>query len=440
MNNLRLLTGLLTATLLSGAVCAADGVTPMVVTPEELFEIAESNSTQLRQAFSAEEVARKAVDVARADRLPDINANLSLSYIGDGFTTKRNFSDYQRAPIPHFGNNFGLDVTQPVYTGGAITAGIELAEMKLTASRYAAELQRDNIRFSLTGFYLDIYKYSNLRAVVESNIQSARQVLGEMQARFEQGTALQNDITRYELLVSNLELQLIKIDNTLNILNNNLITIAGLPVDTKILPDSTILSRSLPVSSEQAWLDEASKNAPSIRLAQSELDISRKAETLVKADRLPKIGLKAAWSTEGPILVEVPPINRNLSYWYVGVGVSYDLSSLFKTGKSMARSKAATVNAADRLAATMENTDIAVRADYVRYLEAYEELKTQQKSVELAERNYAVTSTRYSADMALITDMLDAANARLDAEQNLVNARINIIYYYYKLLFTSGKI
>ena len=42
--------------------------------------------------------------------------------------------------------------------------------------------------------------------------------------------------------------------------------------------------------------------------------------------------------------------------------------------------------------------------------------------------------------IALITDMLDAANSRLDAEQQLVNARIDIIYNYYKLLFTSGKI
>ncbi len=90
--------------------------------------------------------------------------------------------------------------------------------------------------------------------------------------------------------------------------------------------------------------------------------------------------------------------------------------------------------------AANENVELAVRGDYIRYLEAYEELKTQQKSVELAERNYRTTSTRYSADMALITDMLDAANSKLDAEQRLVNARINIIYYYYKLLFTSGKI
>ncbi len=83
---------------------------------------------------------------------------------------------------------------------------------------------------------------------------------------------------------------------------------------------------------------------------------------------------------------------------------------------------------------------MGMRADYVRYLESYEDLKTRQKSVELAERNYNITTTRYSADMALLTDLLDAANSKLDAEQKLIDARINIIYYYYKLLFTSGKI
>lgn len=439
MNNLRLLTGLLAATLLSGGVCAMDR-NASVVTLEELFEIAEKNSVQLRPAFSSEEEAKHEINVARAGRLPDINAQLSLSYIGDGFITKRNFTDYEKAPIPHFGNGLSVSINQPVYAGGAITTGIELAELKLTASRYATELQRDNIRFQLTGFYLDIYKYSNLRTVVENNISQARKVLAEMQARYEQGTALQNDITRYELLVSNLELQLVKIDNTIDILNHNLVSIAGMPEGSVIAPDAAILTRSLPSDGEAAWQSEATQNSPAIRLAQSKLDISRKAEDMVKAEKRPKIGLQAAWTIDGPILVEVPPINRNLSYWYVGVGVSYNISSLFKSNKSMARSRAATLHASDELAATRENVELSLRADYVRYLEAYEELKTQQKSVELAERNYNTTSTRYSADMALITDMLDAANSKLDAEQRLVNARINIIYYYYKLLFTSGKI
>ena len=439
MNNQRLLTGLLSAVLLGAGVCAF-GRNPSVITLEQLFESAERNSAQLRPYFSAEDEANQEIRVARAGRLPDINASLSFSYIGDGFTTKRNFSDYQKAPIPHYGNALSLSVNQPVYTGGAITSGIQLAELKLTASRYATELQRDNVRFQLTGFYLDIYKYTNLRGVVENNIAQARKVLGEMQARYEQGVALQNDITRYELLVSNLELQLVKINNTIDILNNNLVTIAGLPDGTVVVPDSTILDKSLPSQSESSWQTEASVNSPMLKLAQSKVDVSQKAEDLTKSERLPKIGLQAGWSIDGPILVEVPPINRNLSYWYVGVGVRYNISSLFKTNKSLSRSRVATVHANDELDAARENTELAVRADYVRYLESYEELNTQQKSVELAERNYNTVFTRYSADMALITDMLDAANSKLDAEQQLVNARINIIYYYYKLLFTSGKI
>lgn len=344
MNNRRLLTGLLSAVLLSGGVCSYGRT---VMTLEEIFEAAEANSAQLRPYFAAEEEAKREISVARSERLPEINASLSLSYIGDGFTTKRNFSDYQRAPIPHLGAGLAVNLRQPLYTGGAIKNGIELAELKSTAALDPA---------------------------------------------------------------------------------------------TVIEPDSAILARALPSDGESRWQQEAAENAPSLKLARSGVDLSRKAESLVRSRQLPTVGVQAAWTIDGPILVEVPPINRNLSYWYVEIGVSYDISSLYKTNKSLSKSRAATRQAMDRFEATRENVELDIRADYVRYLEAYEELKTRRKGVELAERNYRTTSTRYSADMALITDMLDAANSKLDAEQELVNARINIIYYYYKLLFTSGKI
>lgn len=437
MNNLRLLTGLVSIALSSGGVCAYG---QSVITIEEIFECAETNSAGLRTSFAAQTEAEREISVARAGRLPDISADLSLGYNGDGFTTDRHFGDYQKAPIPHFGNGLSLKVTQPVYTGGAITSSIELARLKSTAARYATDFQRDNIRFRLTGLYLDIYKYNNLRGVMENNIDAARKVLQEMKARYDQGTALQNDITRYELLVTDLELQLVRINNTISILNTNLVTTAGLPAGTVIAPDSTILARSLPAEGAAWWQNEAEANSPSLSLARADVEISRKADALVRSERLPKIGLQAGWSFDGPILTEVPPINRNLSYWYVGVGVSYNISSLYKTNKSLSRSRASIRRAREQLDATREDVTMAVNADHVRYLEAYEELKSRQKGVELADRNYRVTSTRYSAGMALITDMLDAANSRLDAEQQLVNARINIIYYYYKLLFTTGKI
>lgn len=335
MNNLRLLTGLVSIALSSGGVCAYG---QSVITLEEIFECAETNSAGLRTSFAAQTEAEREISVARAGRLPDISADLSVGYNGNGFTTDRHFGDYQKAPIPHFGNGLSLKVTQPVYTGGAITSSIDLARLKSTAARYATDFQRDNIRFRLTGFYLDIYKYNNLRGVMENNIAAARKVLQEMRARFDQGTALQNDITRYELLVTDLELQLVRINNTISILNTNLVTTAGLPASTVIVPDSTILARSLPAEGAAWWQNEAEANSPSLSLARADVEISRKADALVRSERLPKIGLQAGWSFDGPILTEVPPINRNLSYWYVGVGVCYNISSLYKTNKSLSRS------------------------------------------------------------------------------------------------------
>ena len=437
MNYLCKLAGTLCVSLLSGGVCA---YSQTVVSLEDLFESAEHNSIQLRPDISAQAEAEQEISVARSALLPEIEASLSASYIGDGFTTRRNFTDYQRAPIPHLGTGVSVGVTQPIYTGGALTTSIEMARLKTLASRQSTELSRNNLRLELTRYYFDLYKHHNLRGVVESSIASAEEVLAHIKARYDQGAALRNDITRYELLIADLNLELVRIDNTIDILNYNLVRLAGLPEGLRIAPDQRLLSQALPTEGEQWWQQEADLNSPSLKLARSGVAISRKAESMVLSERRPKIGLQAGWTLDGPILVEVPPINRNLSYWYVGVGVKYNLSSLYKNNRSLKRSRLATIKADDELRAASERVNLDVRSAHIQYLEAFEVLKSREKSVELADRNYDNISTRYDEGMALVTEMLDAADSRLRARTNLVNARIDIIYNYYKLLFASGKI
>jgi outer membrane protein TolC len=60
--------------------------------------------------------------------------------------------------------------------------------------------------------------------------------------------------------------------------------------------------------------------------------------------------------------------------------------------------------------------------------------------VELATQNYRIIQNRYTEGLALITDMVDAANVKLDAELALVNARINVIYNYYQLKYISNTL
>ena len=134
MNNLRLLAGLLCA-VLAGVGEGAWG--QRAISLDEIFRVAEANSARLRTSLASEREADMAVDEARMARLPDIDASLSVSFLGDGFTTARDLTDLHRAPIPHFGQGLGVKVTQPLYTGGAIANSIRLAELKSSAARLA---------------------------------------------------------------------------------------------------------------------------------------------------------------------------------------------------------------------------------------------------------------------------------------------------------------
>ena len=124
----------------------------------------------------------------------------------------------------------------------------------------------------------------------------------------------------------------------------------------------------------------------------------------------------------------------------MGVGVSFKLSSFYKTSKRIKQAQYNTMLSRRRQDDALEQVSLAVQSDYTRYMEAYEEVETLKKSVLLANENYGVIENRYRNDIVLVTDMLDASNQLLDAELQLINARINVIFNYYKLKNTSGDL
>lgn len=411
-----------------------------VISIDEMFSLADQNSKSLRPYATRIDEAREGVRVARNARLPEIDASLSFSYLGDGRMMDRDFSNGFNAPMPHYGNNFAIEASQAIYTGGAISNGIAIARLQEENANLSLESNRNKVRFLLVGYYLDLFKQQNMLQVYEKNIEQTRQVLKDLHVKESEGIILKNDITRYELLLSNLQLTHTQIQNTITILNNNLTTTLGLPSAIRVSPDTTILSRVLPVESTESWSTTACVNSPTLKQMSLAMQITQHQDRIIRSERIPKIALFAGNRFDGPIIIEVPPINKNFNYWYVGVGVKYNFASLYKTNKSVSRSKYSVQRVREQYEDAKEQTELAVKADHVKYLESYVELNTQQKSVELALQNYAVVSNRYKNDMALITDMLDASNAKLAAELQLVNAQINIVFNYYKLLYISGTL
>jgi outer membrane protein TolC len=402
---------------------------------EEMFSLADENNRNIRAVSTAAEVAKERVKTAKNACLPSIDASLSLSYNGNGTITDRNFSNAITAPIPHFGNNFSIEVAQSVFAGGAIRSGVKIAGLQQQIAVLNTEQKRQDIRFLIAGNYLELCKLQNQLQVFESNIAQTRQVLENMRVRVSEGTALQNDVTRYELQLQNLTYAKIQMQNSVSLLNSQLTVATGLPQSVVILPDSNIAKTIL-----TAGYIPDTATALLVQMAKKTEKIATHSEKIARAERLPQIALFAGNYFNSPVLIEIPALDKNFNYWAVGVSVKYSLGNLYKSGAKIRAGQLAVRQANEEKAAIDEHISLALDEAFVHYKEAFVLLETKEKSAELATQNYNVIFYRYENDLALITDLLDAASQKLDTELQEINAKINIIYNYYKLKYISGTL
>lgn len=410
------------------------------LTIDEMFGLLDKANSSIRVSQTGVEAAREGVSVARSQRLPDISTSLSASFIGNVLLMDRHFSDVHGLHAPHFGNQFVVDVQQTLYAGGALDAGVRLSELGLEKAGAATDLTRQQQRFLALGQYLDLEKLANREQVLQSNIDLTKRLIDDIDTRHKQGVALKNDITRYELQLETLRLNLTKLRNQRAVLSHQLCNALGIEGDVCIEPADDVSAMTFGRDGEDRWQQAATLNSPQLRMASIDEQLSGQQLRLARSAMRPKVALVASNNFEGPITFELPPVNKNLNVWYVGVGVSYQLSSLFKSNKRVRQARLETREATERKTVTREQLDNQMQAAWVAYRQSYVELETQQKSVELARENYQVVNDRYLNQLALVTDMIDASNMRLDAELSEADARINIAYAYYKMKYIAGEL
>ena len=404
---------------------------------EELFRLADEQSKSIQTYRTGREASEEALKAAKAQRLPDVNVSLSASYWGNGKLWDRDFGNAMTVDMPHFGNNFALEAQQVIYAGGAINSGIKQAEIGKALAELDLQKNVQEIRFLLVGHYLNVYKLDNQIRVLQKNMELTDEVIANMKARREQGTVLKNDITRYELQKEQLNLQLTRVKDARRIANHQLVTTLHLPESTEIYPDTLLLRKQIQTLTEDEWQNIAETNNIALKQTQAAIQMNEQKVKQERSERLPHISIVAAEHLDGPITIEVPVLDNNFNYWYIGIGVKYNLSSLFKNNKKLKQARLNVRQAQEQHQLAQEQVENAVQEGYVNFLTAFTDLRTQENSVKLADENYNVTENRYKNEMALLTDMLDASNMKLTADLGLVNARINILYNYYKMKYIT---
>ena len=110
-----------------------------------IYQLADEKSRVIRISEQSLRAAQEGVQQAKNSLLPSVSIDLSGSYIGDAYLMSRGFSttgttevilpglgpqtvNNGRQQTPHWGNMLSVQATQVIYSGGALTAGIKIAE------------------------------------------------------------------------------------------------------------------------------------------------------------------------------------------------------------------------------------------------------------------------------------------------------------------------
>jgi outer membrane protein len=404
----------------------------------EAIDLSIKNSHLLKGNQAKIEEATAALKEAMEKKLPD--AKVSGSYIrlnsaNFDLKTKSNNSSGSTGSTPDVSQAmYGiLNISLPIYSGGRIRYGIESSKFLEQAAKLDAEDDKDEVIQNTIEAFANLFKAKTAVRLVKENLEQSQQRTKDLSNLEKNGLLARNDLLKAELQSSNTELSLLDAENNSQLANVNMDLMLGLPTATELVLDTAGIIRK----DDSRVLDDYLQAAISNRKDIAALGYRKKAaETGVKSTKgelYPSLAL-----TGGYIAADVPHVFSVTNAVNIGVGVSYNIASLWKTKAKVQQAEARVKQLTETELMMDDNIRLQVNKNYFTLVSSRKKIEVYFKAVQQAEENYRIVKNKFDNSLATTTDLLDADVAQLQSRLNYTLARADAFVAYNKLLQTAG--
>jgi len=362
---------------------------------------------------------------------------------------------YNRAEIPANRLEFGkssislpksadaylgiASLNEVIFGGNRLKYAKQSTELLTQVARLDVDNSKDQITYDIINSYYNLYKVFQSKKVVEQNLATIDQQIKQAQRFFDQGIVTKNDVLRFQLQRSNVELNGIDLETNRKIVNFDLDVLLGLPETTQLIP-TDVNEGDRQIGPLSAYIDSALADRVELR----QLDIrSKVAETRIndiKANQTPTLA-----ASVGAYYVDVSanPLPQSGSYITpvtVGLTFGWNFSSLWTNKNKVAEAKIQREEVSINKGITINKVKKEVNEDYQNYMMALDKIKLLQTSIEQATENNKILNSNYQSNIASATDRADAQTLLYQAQINLELAKADAGLAYYTLLKSTGKL
>ncbi len=373
-------------------------------------------------------------------RLPDVDFHAAYARITDLTEYKHGLSDKMvTATIPEQAD-LTSSVSLPIYKGGQIKYSIRKARQEQEISALRVQKTVKDIQIEVVANFLGVFKLMEFQKLILENIKEEEDRLKEVRAFKANGTVTGNEVLRAELQLSDMQLRLLSNKRNIAIGLHDLQTLLELPeekvltLDTNLLINNTLKLLPYPEYLQSGFQKEE------MGIAKQQEAIRLTAHRLAKSNYSPTLSLFGAYGYNYPNYMFFPPRNNGYTLGKIGIEANFSLSNLYKNRSKMKL-------ADQRIEEEKTNTEILkneisdeVFKQYTRYQEIMDQLPVTEKAKRQATENYRIIKLKYLNQLALVTDMLDADNALLQAKYNVVSTRIDALMKHYELRYAAGQL
>ena len=417
---------------------------PRTITLEEAVKLGIDNSKQLRQSKNKIDEALARLDQTKDLRLP--SAKVSFQYLHalmlartvsiPGFTQPGKPLNLPFDFPAYLGT---LGITEPIFNGNQFKYARQSADLLLQLSKLDAEKDKDDVTYLIIASYINYNKILQNQQIIQRNMDDVDQKLTEINKYESQGLATKNDVLRFQLQKSQIELQQIELENNRKDANYDMDILLGLPDSTQLtISDFNYRLQEQPVFTDlltQAEVNRRELQDLAFQDKVADIDIKK-----LNDEKLPTLAATAGMYYINPTGKPIPTDHTVLAPITLGLGVSWNIGSLYTT-----KNKVREVEAQKQeLQTSKDQAHDDIRKDvhtaYLGYLQALDKIKVLQVAVEQAEENERITESKFQNNLVNTTDRIDAQTQLYQTRVNLEVAKSDATIAYYNMLKSTGNV
>jgi outer membrane protein len=428
MNARRIPFNLVISLGLSAVAMPAHGQT--LLDADEAARLAIQASTLTEAAADRLDATGYAVKAADGARLPVISVNAAVARQNGVPEFTAPLQGPGQPPVvlyPNIQDTYSADLTltQPIYTGGAITANREAARMDESAATWSQSLTTLDLAYSARIQYWTAVGASAGVAVAEAQLKRARRLYDDASALREAGMAVKADVFAAQARVAAAEVDVIRTRNEAAKTLARLRSLLGMDDLAEVtLADAATDRVPADPPSLTSLQQEALEGRPELKMADARIEALGARARAVDAARLPAVGATGQYLLARPNQRYFPLVDEANESWRLGVVASW---KVFDGSQTKART--AEVEAEQR--AQQQDRGELERQILLEVETTRLELESALKAVGSADASAdaagaweEASSERYAAGLALLSELLDAQASLTAAEAAQVKTRV----------------